>query len=75
MDVIEYRFTMCLTYHQCLDFYRGTSERVRVVDNKGRAIIINYRYLVDFLTPVGIHGSFVLKLDPQGRFISLKKIN
>jgi len=70
-----YYFNAYLTYEQFLPFYQGKIKKIQVIDVKGRKIQLPAEHFRPFLTPDGISGEFALKVTPEGKFISLVRIN
>ncbi|TVL04126.1 hypothetical protein AYI82_18980 [Shewanella algae] len=71
---MEYYFRLNLSYQDFLPYYQGIAENVEVREKGGKILWINGRRLRPFLTADGIHGEFHLRLDRDGKFISLKQL-
>lgn len=68
---MEFLFTLNLSYQDFLPYYQGVADKVAIRDAKGRTLWISARHFKGFLTPQGIHGSFKLVIDEQGKLLSL----
>ena len=65
-------FAIDLSYNQYLDYYQGLASNVQVRAFDGRLVRLPAVRLKPFLTHNGIHGRFVLTMDQNNKFVSLK---
>ncbi|MGL5358718.1 MAG: DUF2835 domain-containing protein [Shewanella sp.] len=70
---MEFLFTLNLSYQDFLPYYQGIADKVAIRDTQGRILWISGRHFRTFLTPQGIHGSFTLVIDEQGKLRSLTR--
>ena len=70
----EFVFRMSVSFDEFKPYYQGYAENVQVTDINGIVLRINARHFRPFLTASGIHGTFKLLIDDQGRFQSLDLI-
>ena len=68
------RFSLSLSYEQYAKFYRGLAKNISVIADDGRRIEFPAGKIQPFLTELGIHGYFELKLSVENKFLSLKKL-
>ncbi len=71
----SYYFSAYLSYEQFLPFYQGSVDKMQVTDIHGRKIQMPAEHFRKFLTRDGISGNFELRTSPEGKFISLTRIN
>jgi hypothetical protein len=72
--MIEYYFSLRLTYNECMDYYYGRYKSVQVVEDSGKTIRFAANYLRPFITSLGIRGRFRLLLTPENQFIRLERV-
>lgn len=60
-----------LSAEEFLKVYRGSANRVFIRSREGRSVSLPARHLQPFLTHEGVHGSFILTFDQNGKMISL----
>lgn len=68
----ELRFTLAISAQAFLAYYEGTSKTVRVRAHDGRTIDLPAARLRPFVTRLGIHGEFLLRLDERNKIIELR---
>ena len=71
MKYKAYFFNMRLTAQECLDYYHGHYQYVKVMSHTGETIQIPAHHIRKFVTPNGINGAFTLYLDVNNKFIEL----
>ena len=69
----QFEFRLSLSSEQYLDYYRGTVQQVLVRCTDGGTVQFPAALLKTFVTPSGIHGTFVLTCDDQHRGASLRR--
>lgn len=60
-----------LSADEFLKVYQGSANRVFIRSREGRSVSLPARHLQPFLTREGVHGSFILTFDQNGKMISL----
>lgn len=60
-----------LSADEFLRVYQGTANRVFIRSREGRSVSLPAKYLQPYLTHEGVHGSFIMTFDQNGKLISL----
>lgn len=66
---------IALPAEEFLRVYQGTANRVFIRSREGRSVSLPVRHLQPFLTHQGVHGSFEMTVDKDGKLISLRRID
>ncbi len=69
----RFEFRLSLSPEQYLDYYRGTVQQVLARCADGGTVQFPAALLKAFVTPSGIHGTFVLTCDDQHRGANLQR--
>ncbi|MCG9696497.1 DUF2835 domain-containing protein [Shewanella sp. Isolate11] len=69
-----FKFYLHINYQQFLDYYQGHANKVEVVEQGGKTLLIHARHFRPFLTSAGLSGQFQLTLDTSGQFQSLVRL-
>ena len=72
--MIEYYFSLSMSYQQCMDYYYGKYTSVQIVEDGGRTVRFSAKYLRPFVSSIGIRGRFRLLLTSENQFIRLEKV-
>ena len=70
----QFRFSLNLSPQQLLRYYQGSASAIQVTSHCGRLLRFPASRLRPFITRQGIEGTFLLAVDDQNRFLSLKKL-
>jgi len=70
----QFFFRLQISQQQYLQYYQGAANAVRVVSDSGQKVQFPAIRLRPFLTHSGIHGDFCLTIDPNNRFVDLRKV-
>ena len=73
--MIEYEFNLHLSAEEYLQYYEGLAKFIQVQSRCGKVIQFPADKVRQFVLKDGIHGSFVICLDDNNKFISLKRIS
>ena len=71
--MLELEFDIQLTAEEFLQFYQGSVNYILVRSHNGQTIQFSADKMRPYITDQGISGSFILKLDKNNKFISLKR--
>ncbi len=74
-DMKEYLFQVHLGVADVLAYYQGRARHVRTEDQNGRILQFPMAKLQGYVTPDGISGSFRMRCDDEGRFVSMERIS
>ena len=69
----EVYFTLRISRHDYLRYYRGSARHVIAKAHDGRTIQFPANILRPFVTRAGIAGNFVLYLDENNKLVTIKK--
>lgn len=69
----RFEFHLRISPEQYLDYYRGTIQQVIVRSHDGATVQFPASLLKAFVTPMGIHGDFVLTCDDRNRGAALQR--
>lgn len=70
-----YYFSINLSYQDVLLYYQGTADKIKVIDNQGKMLLIQVRYFRPYINMNGLYGDFKLVLNANGYFSSIIKLN
>lgn len=70
----RYQFNLSISPEQYLDYYRGTIRHVVVRCASGQTVQFPASLLQRFVTPEGIHGSFILTCDQDHKSPNLERL-
>lgn len=70
----QYHFSVSIPREEMLRYYQGTAQHLLVRTTEGLTQDLSAHHLRPFVTAQGIHGSFVLTVSSDNKFISLKQI-
>ena len=65
--MIEYYFTLRLSYNECMDYYHGRFSSIQVVEDGGKTIRFAATHLRPFISSLGVRGRFRLLLTPENK--------
>ena len=70
----HYEFYLNIPADDYLDYYRGALKHVQVRCRTGQTVQFPASLLQKFVTPEGVHGSFVLQCDQNNKCIDLRRM-
>lgn len=70
----RYEFELCISPEAYLDYYRGTIRHVIVLCASGQTVQFPASLLQRFVTPEGIHGTFVMTCNEQHKCADLHRL-
>lgn len=70
----EYEFTVYFSADEYLQYYSGAAKAVQVTSRCGKTIQFPADKMREFVSATGIHGHFIIQLDNNNKFISLKRV-
>lgn len=73
-QLVEIRFRLSLSAEAYLRYYRGQARDIVTRSLDGRTVRFAARHLQRFVSHDGVHGTFVLRYQPGGRFHSIERI-
>lgn len=68
----RYVVDLSIPAEELLRYYRGTASSVVAYDRYNRRLQFPAASLRPFVTPAGVHGRFVLEVDPDHRLRSVR---
>jgi|LGOV01.1.fsa_nt_gb hypothetical protein len=74
MRMIEFEFTLHLTADEYLQFYEGVAKAIQVRSRCGKTIQFPAEKMREFVLQDGVHGTFIIQLDEQNKFLSIKQL-
>lgn len=72
--MIEYYFTLRLSYNECMNYYHGRFSSLQVVEDGGKTVRFSANHLRPFITNLGIRGRFRILLTPENKFIRIERV-
>ncbi|PYE34332.1 uncharacterized protein DUF2835 [Idiomarina fontislapidosi] len=73
--MIEYRFSISMSYQEFIDiYYGGGAQHLVVRSDTNVRIAIPAGRMVPFVDSTGVSGRFIIQLDDNNKFVSLKRI-
>ena len=72
--MIEYEFNLSLSAEEYLQYYQGMAKSIQVESFCGKTIQFSADKMREFILKDGVHGTFVMQLDNNNKFLSVKKI-
>ncbi len=72
--MIEFEFTLHLTADEYLQFYEGVAKAIQVRSRCGKTIQFPAEKMREFVLQDGVHGTFIIQLDEQNKFLSIKQL-
>ncbi len=73
LRMTEYEFTLHLSADEYLQYYEGIADAIQVQSRCGKSIQFPAIKMRKFVLPDGIHGTFIIKLGKQNKFLSLQR--
>ena len=71
--MIEYEFTLHLSADEYLQYYEGVASAIQVQSHCGKIIQFPADKMRKFVLKEGVHGTFIMQLDDQNKFLSLQR--
>ena len=72
--MIEYEFTLHFSPEEYLQYYEGMAKAIQVQSTCGKTIQFPADKMREFVLADGIHGTFLIKLDKNNKFSSIKRL-
>ena len=72
--MIEYEFTAYFSADEYLNYYSGAAKAIQVTSHCGKIIQFPADKMREFVLKDGIHGSFVIQLNENNNFLSIRRI-
>ena len=73
--MIEYEFTLHLSADEYLQFYEGIAKAIQVRSRCGKIIQFPASTMRKFVLQDGVHGVFIIQLDDQNKFLSIRRLS
>ena len=70
----EFKFNLNLSAENYLQYYEGAAKAIQVKSFCGKTIQFPADKMREFVLEDGVHGTFVICLDDNNKFLSVKKI-
>lgn len=70
----EYEFTLHLSAEEYLQYYEGIAKSIQVISLCGKIIQFPADKMREFVLKDGIHGSFVIQLNENNKFLSIRRL-
>ena len=70
----EFEFNLHLSAEQYLQYYQGRAKAIQVRSFCGKTIQFPADKMREFVSNEGVYGTFVMQLDENNKFLSVKKI-
>ncbi len=74
MRMIEFEFTLHLSADEYLQFYEGVAKAIQVQSRCGKIIQFPAEKMREFVLKDGVHGAFVIQLDGENKFSSIRRL-
>lgn len=72
--MIEYEFTLHLSAEEYLQYYEGVAQAIQVESICGTTIQFPADKMREFVLDEGIHGHFIIRLNDNNKFLSMKRL-
>lgn len=72
--VIKFEFNLHLSAEEYLQYYQGVAKAIQVTSRCGKKIQFSADKMRPFVLKDGVHGSFVIALDENNKFLSVSRI-
>ena len=70
----EFKFNLQLSAENYLQYYEGVAKAIQVKSFCGKTIQFPADKMREFVLDDGVHGTFVICLDDNNKFLSVKKM-
>jgi len=70
----EYEFTLHFTAEEYLQYYEGLAKFIQVRSKCGKTIQFSADKMREFVLSDGVHGTFIMKLDDNNKFLSVRRL-
>ena len=70
----EFKFNLQLSAENYLQYYEGVAKAIQVKSFCGKTIQFPADKVREFVLEDGVHGTFVICLDDNNKFLSVKKM-
>lgn len=70
----EYKFNLHLSAEEYLQYYEGVVKFIQVKSACGKTIQFPAEKMREFVLKDGIHGTFVIELNDNNKFLSVRRI-
>ena len=72
--MIEFEFNLHLSAEEYLQYYEGLAKAIQVRSKCGKTIQFPADKMREFVLREGVYGTFIMQLDDNYKFLSLRKI-
>lgn len=72
--MIEYEFNLHLSADEYLQYYEGMAKFIQVRSRCGKTLRFPAEKMRKFVLSDGIHGTFIMRLTDNNKFISIKRV-
>ena len=72
--MIELEFELHLSAEEYLQYYQGLAKAIHVRSKCGKTMQFSADKMRQFVLQEGIHGTFIMQLDDNNKFLSVRKI-
>ncbi len=73
--MIEYEFTLHFSADEYLQYYEGVAKSIQVRSCCGKTIQFPADKMRDFVLKEGVHGTFIMQLDENNKFLSIRRLS
>ncbi|WP_455205101.1 DUF2835 family protein [Kaarinaea lacus] len=71
----QYRFSMGLSAHKLMEYYRGNVKNVLVTTEEGLKLQLPLQVLKSYVSHSGIYGEFVVDVDDNNKFVNIHQVS
>jgi len=75
LRMTTYEFILHLSADEYLQHYEGIAEAIQVRSRCGKTIQFPANKMREFVLQDGVHGTFIIHLDKNNKFLSLQRKN
>jgi len=69
----EFEFTLHLSAEEYLQYYEGVVNAIQVTSLCGKVIQFPANKMRNFVLKDGVHGTFIMQLDNNGKLLSIRR--
>ena len=74
IKMAEYEFNLHLSADEYLQYYEGVAKAIQVRSRCGKIIQFPADKMREFVLKDGVYGTFIMQLDSNNKFLSVKQI-
>ena len=71
--MIEFEFNLHLSTEEYLQYYEGLAKLIQVRSLCGKTIQFSADKMRPFVMQDGVHGTFIIQMDKNNKYLSLRK--